>query len=35
MDECGVSSAKKMKCVDLEDWFDDVLVVPEDRISEL
>ena len=34
VDECGVSSAKKMKCVDLEDWFDDVFVVREDRISE-
>ena len=34
VDECGVSSAKKMKCVDLEDWFDDVFVVRKDRISE-
>lgn len=29
----GVSSAKKMKCSDLEDWFDDVFIVHEDRVS--
>ena len=34
VDNCGISSAKKMQCVDLEDWFDDVFVVREDRISE-
>lgn len=29
----GVSSAKQMKCSDLEDWFDDVFIVHEDRVS--
>ena len=31
VDECGISSAKKMKSVDLEDRFDDVYVLHWDR----
>ena len=31
VDECGISSAKKMKSVDLEDRFDDVFVLRRDR----
>lgn len=28
----GMSSAKKIKCSDLEDWFDDVFIVHEDKV---
>lgn len=28
----GKSSAKKIKCSDLEDWFDDVFIVHEDKV---
>ena len=31
VDECVISSAKKMKSVDLEDRFDDVFVLRWDR----